>query len=787
MSATSKRNREKDNRVLAFWCCAGLVLVTVVAYWQSFNHPFLRFDDPLYVSKNPHVQGGLTLENIHWALTTFDASAWQPLTWISLELDASIFGGQNARGFHATNVLLHALNAVLVFLLLLRMTNQIGRCAIVAALFALHPLRVESVAWVTERKDVLSTLFLVLSLHAYVGYVRHRSLFRYGLAMILLLLGLMSKPMLVTTPFLLLLLDYWPLRRWQSGSPRAQTYRLLLEKIPFLCLVLLISGVTLVAHSKGSDLVPTEQVPIPVRIWNALLAYEGYLTMMLWPINLAVYYPHPYDAVSIPAALVAAVLLVAITYLVLVPGRARPYLVVGWLWYLVSLLPVIGIVQLGGQALADRFCYVPLLGPFLMLTWGISDLLASWRISPLGQRAVAFVVLAICMALTWRQVGYWESDLVLWQRALAVTENNAQAHYHVGNAYLVLGRQDRALEHYQKSLAINPSTAKIHHNLAGLLRQRGDFEGAVREYRQAIDWGPDLAAPHQALGTLFLELGQRDRAAQEYRTASQLDPASSQAFFALGLILDELGQTDLAIANLEKAVALEPEGAAQWGALGQALLHAGRYTEAQKNAEHALSLLPQSHPLRGEISKQLARGKHLQDLETRLPGPLEGKQQTQNAAEQLELAGLCQLPRHARYAAAARLYVAAFAADPALANDLLARHRFLAACAAIRAAAGQGTDSSNLTPDDQKQLRTLALNWLREDLALDEKLARSPRPSDRGSVSWMLRQSMTEPALASVRDSGSLAKLGEKERADWSALWDGADRILRSIPDHGAH
>ncbi len=422
-----------------------LAVVTLLIYSRSFDAGFIQFDDPDYVVQNGHVLQGLTPDSVRWAFTTLACANWHPLTWLSLQLDASVYGGSKAGGFHATNAFLHVANTVLLFLILGRMTGAVWQCATVAALFALHPLHVESVAWVSERKDVLSTLFWMLTMAAYVAYVRRPSLARYLLVALALAAGLMAKPMLITLPFVLLLLDYWPLGRWKNGPAPAlpseiadrplSPGRLLWEKIPLIVVVLASCVVTFVAQRAGRAVGTLETYPLRVRLLNALLAACTYLGQMLLPIDLAVYYPHPGAQISIPLALAAGIVLLAISWLVLWPGRRFPYLAVGWLWYLGTLTPVIGLVQVGRQAMADRYTYVPSIGCFLILSWGVADLALARRWPRLAPGALAGVILGVCGALTWVQLGYWHDDFSVWEHTAEVTKSNALAQLAAGRGF----------------------------------------------------------------------------------------------------------------------------------------------------------------------------------------------------------------------------------------------------------------------------------------------------------------------------------------------------------------
>jgi tetratricopeptide (TPR) repeat protein len=765
---------------------AALAALTLLVYCPTFQHPFVNYDDGVYVFQNPQVQAGLSAEGVRWAFTTFDAGNWHPLTWLSLQLDSELYGGLQAGGFHLTNVLLHTANTLLLFLVLTRMTERMWRSAVVAALFALHPLHVESVAWVAERKDVLSTLFWMLTLAAYLYHVRRPGVGRYLLVMLALGLGLMGKPMLVTLPCVLLLLDYWPLGRWRRGPGPARTTvvpepalppqvpfrHLLVEKLPLLALVLASCGVTFLAQLRGEAVAPFEAFPLAVRIGNTLQAYVSYIGQMLWPTHLAVYYPHPGAAVSAAGALGAGAFLVVITVLVLGPGRRWPYLAVGWLWYLGTLIPVIGLVQVGSQGMADRYTYVPLIGLFLLLTWGVSDLAAAWDLPRRCLVAATAVVLFACGALTWFQVGHWQSTLHLWEHAARVTENNALAHVNLGACYDEQGRLAAAREEFEKAAAINPKLPVPHFNLGNVLLHLGRVEEALAAYRRALALGADAPELHNNLGNLLLDLGRLEEALAEYSRAIDRDPGDAFAHNNRGIILAELGQPAEALAEFHKAIALDPDNATPHTNLAAALQQVGRLEEALAEYRNARRLGDEQARLR------LRACERLRALRPRLAGLSAGRDRPADNSERLALAELCRQPFERRYALAARLYADAFAADPKLADDLRAANRLHAAAAAAAAGCGQGQEVARLDEMEKARLRRQALNWLQADLAVWTTHAQSNRPQARAAVQQALRAWQRDAALAGVRDPAARAALPEAERQAWQKLWQEVEAVL---------
>jgi Flp pilus assembly protein TadD len=784
--------------LVVFLIGAGLALLTLLVYWPTFHYPFVNYDDPEYVSRNQHVQAGLSADGVRWAFTTFACGNWHPLTWLSLQLDHDLYGGLNAGGFHLTNVLLHTANAILLFLVLARMTGAVWRSAVVAALFALHPLHVEAVAWVTARKDVLSTLFWMLALAVYLSYTRRPGVLRYLLMMVALALGLLAKPMLVTLPAVLLLLDYWPLGRW----PKTGGGRLLAEKIPLFVLVLASCAVTYYAQLHGEAVAPLEAFPLTERIENALLAYAGYLGKTLWPTHLAVFYPHPGSGVSAVGAVAAGLLLAVITALVLGPGRGRPYLAVGWLWFLGTLVPVIGLVQVGGQALADRYTYVPLVGLFVLLTWGAADLAAAYRLPGRFLAAAAGGVLTAFAVLTWVQVGYWKSTLDLWAHAAAVTDRNVLAHVNLGVCLRERGRLTAARREFEKAVAINPRLPEPHANLGNLLGALGLWQRATAEYRTAVALDPGNALLHFSLANGLAALGRHQEALAEYRTAATLDPASPWPANNRGSLLRDLGRLEEAEAEFRRAIVLDPRYAPAHNNLGIVLAELGRHWEARHEFRWAVALDPKDPQPHHNLARVLREGgrldealaefrravalgdrqtraelqacARLKELRPRLPALVAGRTRPADIVERLAFADLCRLRGVRRYALAARLYAEAFRADP----DLRAANRFHAAAAAAAAGCGQGRDGARLGRPEKALLRQQALDWLREELTFWKQQTRKDSAPVRMAVQRAMRSWQRDPDLAGVRDRAALARLPGQEREAWRKLWQKATALL---------
>jgi hypothetical protein len=458
-----------------------LSVATLAVFAQVVGFDFVDYDDNLYVTANPHVQEGLTPAGVRWAFTTFAAANWHPLTWISLMLDWSI-GGPGPRVFHLTNLILHLANTLLLFLVLDRMTGRRWPSAVTAALFAIHPLHVESVAWIAERKDVLSTLFMLLTLLAYAGFVERPGLVRRLAVVFLFALGLLAKPMLVTLPVLLLMLDAWPLRRQEPWR------RLVLEKAPLLALSIATGVVTFVAQRQGGTVGSMTLYPLGVRVANAVVATATYLGKTIWPTRLAAFYPHPGASLAAWEVAGSALVLAGLTLWTIRVRRSRPYLLFGWAWYLVTLAPVAGIVQVGWQARADRYTYIPLIGIFLGVVWFVSDRFAD-RPALLSSAASAALVMLGIGAFV--QAGYWRDSETLFTHALAVTDNNAVAHNNLGTALLRRGLPSQAEEHFAEAVRIDPSFADAHSNLGVALGRQGGIDEAILEFRRALDLDPD--------------------------------------------------------------------------------------------------------------------------------------------------------------------------------------------------------------------------------------------------------------------------------------------------------
>lgn len=536
-----------------FLISLALALATLALFWQVRNFDFIHYDDTTYIKENPHVQAGLTPDSIIWAFTTSYASNWHPVTWLSHMLDCQLYDLSPA-GHHFTNLLLHIANTVLLFLIFYNMTNNLWPSAFVAAAFALHPLHVESVAWVSERKDVLSTFFGLLTIIAYLRFVRTRKIVSYLLMMVLFALCLMSKPMLVTLPFVLLLLDYWPLQRFEM----TKIYKLVREKIPLFVLSSLSCVMTLTIEQTGAG-ASFESISLKARIINAPLSYVTYIEKMFWPAKLAALYPHPADNISISYAMVAALILLIITVFVIKSARSRKYLLAGWLWFLGTLIPVIGIVQVGSQAMADRYTYIPLTGLFIIIAWGTKDLLAKYHLKKIILPLSAVLIFTAMLITTNIQLKYWQNSLSLFTHAIEVTKDNYIMHNNLGSIFLIRGKLPQAIDHYKKALQIRPNIAKTHDNLARALKSQGKLNEAIDHYRQVILITPDSAKAHCNLADALKAKASLDEAIDHYRQAINIAPNYIKAHYNLASALVSQNKTSEAVVHYRAALKIKPD------------------------------------------------------------------------------------------------------------------------------------------------------------------------------------------------------------------------------------
>jgi Tfp pilus assembly protein PilF len=617
--ASDLPDHQFGGRRTTIFLCALLALAVVALYWPALKCGFINYDDPDYFEKNPHVQAGLTWAGVHWAFTTSAVSNWNPLTWLSFMLDVAVFG-KGPVGPHLTQLLLHAADSVLLFLVLKQLTGAVWRSAAVAGLFALHPLHVESVAWIAERKDTLSTLFWLLTTSAYAAYAKptassvagHDTSTRrwyYAAALGFFALGLMAKPMLVTLPFTFLLLDYWPLRRIQfpgtEPSDSSQIFKtwpmLLIEKTPFFALSAVSSLITLTVTKNTGAMESLKALTLGERVSNAFVAYARYLGKTFWPLNLALPYPHPghwppYDVVA------AASLMAGLSIIVIWQAQSRPYLAFGWFWFLGTLVPVLGVVQWGIQSMADRYTYIPLIGIFVAFVWGVTEASARPGLTRIAA-GVLVLLLTLCAVLTHRQLGFWQNSETLFRHTLAVTGGNEVAYENLADYLVEHGQVDEALTNYTRALDLNPASAIDHKNMGGLLLRCGHLEGGIRELETSLTLDPnfadakaDLAKARINFARELLSKGQLDAAISQYEQALELDPAFAErcgnvawalATYPVEAVRNGPGALELAARANQVSGGADP---LILRALAAAFAETGRFPEALAAAEHALEI-----------------------------------------------------------------------------------------------------------------------------------------------------------------------------------------------------
>lgn len=598
-----------SHRVSDFWLkaiiCLLLIVVTAGAYWHVIGCQFIEsYDDQEYVTNNTAIASGLNAASLKWALTTFYASNWHPLTWISHIVDVQLFG-LNPVGHHLVNLLLHILNALLLFTILSRLTQSIWKSAFVAALFAVHPLHVESVAWIAERKDVLSTMFWFIALWAYAAYVARPGVWRYMLIMAAFGAGLMSKPMLVSLPLTLLLLDYWPLGRLSVGWKK-----LIAEKIPLALMSAASCIVTMFAQQAGQAVATAGEIGLAHRLANAVVAYAAYIIKTVWPSRLAVLYPVFETHLLVWQIIGAAVLLAAISIGAVLSSRRRPYLLMGWLWYVITLIPVIGLVQVGSQSMADRYTYVTIIGLFIMAIWLIADIAAdriAWSRAIAATSVAIVCVLAVC---TWRQVCVWQNSVTLFDHAIKVTPRNSIAHNNKGTGLVREGRMDEAIDELREAIKIQPEYGAAHNNLGVALVQTDHLDEGTRHLRIAAKLGMKTARVHQHIAEELVQKGEMDEAAEQCRLALKQDPDFGQAHFTLGMILGMKNKHKESLSHFKTAAKLAPNDA-----LGRAMLAVAYFQT--KDYESAWREAHRCRELGGDLSEGFVK-----DLTSAMPEPL---------------------------------------------------------------------------------------------------------------------------------------------------------------------
>jgi tetratricopeptide (TPR) repeat protein len=596
-------NTEMPSQSASRWqapaVCVVLATITFAVFGQTLRYEFINYDDNEYVYNNPAVARGVTFKGIVWAFTHVHSTNWHPLTWLSHMLDCQLYG-LHPGGHHLTNVLLHIGTVIALFLVLRQMTGALWRSAFVAAVFAIHPLRVESVAWVAERKDVLSGLFFMLTIGAYVRYARRPcSGARFGLVLLLFALGLMCKPMLVTLPLVLLLLDYWPLRREES------TAGLVMEKLPLLALSATSCIVTLFAQHGAFQ--STESYSLPLRFGNALVTCLVYLGQMVWPSGLAVFYPYPFKDLPAWEVVLAGIMLASLSVALWAERWKQPWLLMGWLWYLAMLPPVIGIIQVGMQAHADRYTYLPQIGIYVAVTWLATEWAAKRHVGRVAIGGLMAAVLAVLMVCAWKQTAYWKNSETLWTHTLACTTGNYVAHNNLGDDLLKKGRLDEAIAQCQRALEIRPGNAEAHYNLGSAFLQKGRLDEAIVQCQIVLKIRANDADAHYVLGTAFLQEGRLDEAITQCQDALQIKPDYVEARSNLGNALLKKGKVDEAITQYQMALQIKPGYAEVLFNLGNALLKKGKVDEAITQYQTALQIKPDDAKAHNNLANILAQ------------------------------------------------------------------------------------------------------------------------------------------------------------------------------------
>jgi tetratricopeptide (TPR) repeat protein len=584
--------------------CAALAMITFFAFGRLPGNKFINYDDEKYITENKDVQSGLSLKGVLWAFSTTTASNWHPLTWLSHMLDCQLFGLNPGR-HHLVSLLLHIVNTLLLFAVLEMMTGAMWRSAFVAAVFAVHPLHVESVAWASERKDVLSTLFWLLTMAGYVRYVRRQSVVWYLSAVFAFALGLLAKPMLVTLPFALLLLDYWPLGRYQEKSPSKRKTeatsihfqwsifrRLVQEKVPFFVLSAVSSIITFIVQRNAGIMANVVEYPLGGRLENVSVSYIKYIMKMICPNRLAILYPLYGNRPPAWQPVLAAILLIAISIWIVRSAQKHKYLPVGWLWYLGTLVPVIGVVHVGAQSMADRYSYIPSIGLLIIAAWGFDELTAKWRSRKMALSVSASIIILALGIGTAHQVRYWQNTMTLFEHALAVTHNNAISHYNVGVELQSQGKVSEAVNHYRQAIQIDPEYAEAHNNLGNMLADEGKYNEAMKHFNEALRIRPKYAEAHNNLGVLLKSQGKFNEATGHFNEALKLRPDFAEAYNNLGIVFKQQNKFDQAISNYRKALQLRPDFDHALNNIGLALEMQGKLNEAIDYYRQALKVKP---------------------------------------------------------------------------------------------------------------------------------------------------------------------------------------------------
>lgn len=589
---TPKLDSEKKNTILTDICIYGLLTISIlIGYFQVIDYEFINYDDNQYITENPNIYEGITLKSLQWAFTSKYAANWHPLTWISHMIDVKLFG-MNAGMHHLMNVLIHIANTLLLFYVLQHISANRWSSAFVAFLFAIHPLHIQSVAWVSERKDVLSTLFWMFTLLYYAKYVTTPCIRNYLMIILCYLLGLLSKPMLVTLPFVLLLLDYWPLGRFQIQSHSIHHFLdLVKEKIPLFILSILSSIITFIAQKESGAVVQVDTIPLDLRIVNALNSYVMYIVKTIYPHNFSIFYPYSSE-IPFWVTVGNILLLVTITFLSIIRVKKYPFISVGWFWYLGTCFPVIGIVQVGGQAMADRYTYIPLIGIFIGIAWGIPCWVARFHYRKYLLTGCFIATVGVLLPITHTEVKYWKNSITLFERAIQVTKDNYVAHENLGSAYLEIGNEDKAIFHIHELLKLKPNHWEAFSNLGVAYCRKKEFDKAFRYLEYALNKNPSSDLANNNMGILMKEMNRHEEAIQFFNKAIQLNPNSSNSYINLGTLYFEQRKYSDAIDMFLAAMKIKPYHPEPYFKLANTYAELGNYHEAIQYFKISLQLNP---------------------------------------------------------------------------------------------------------------------------------------------------------------------------------------------------
>jgi protein O-mannosyl-transferase len=673
-----KMTARNKNQIKTLIICLFLIIAVLLVFGQVGSFDFSNYDDQEYVTKNPRVQSGLTVGSIVWALGATHFANWHPFTWLSYMADYELYG-LKAGGYHFTNILFHLINTLLLFFLLKRMTKATGKSAFVAALFALHPLHVESVAWISERKDVLSTFFWLLTIWAYTNYVKLPGVKRYCITLVLFLFGLMSKPMVVTLPFVLILLDYWPLNRFADNQNQAAgsgdierktTKSLILEKIPLLAVALFSCVVTYIVQKQAGAVGASESFSLDVRIVNAVISYAAYLGKMIWPVDLSVFYPHP-GIWPLWKAFLSGSILVISTFLVYIWSRRYPYLAVGWLWYIGTLVPVIGFVQVGAQAMADRYTYIPLIGLFILTAWGFADVFRRVPHNKVILGFASFLIIVILSILSWQRCSLWGNNVALWndvlkkhkvsfayivrgighaengQYQLAVEDYNraflidgvaAEGLNNRAIAFDALGKRDRAFQDLDLALRLKPRFADTFYNRGMIHKNMGQYDAAIADFTKALTIQPDMVDALNNRGIVFGSRAQYDKALADFNAALKINRNFAQAYYNRGTLYNILKKYDLAYADFSKAVRIKPDYADAYNNMAFTLEAQGKISGALEYYLTAVQIQPNHAQAHNNIGIILARAGKDKEAVSHFRKAVEIRPDYEDAARNLQAA-----------------------------------------------------------------------------------------------------------------------------------------------------